>query len=533
MKKLLIFILIIVLGLSAFFIFQKTREVEIPPEKEPLLDPASLNWEEATPNAPWSKRDAHSSVVFKGKMWLLGGVEGKEDFNNRYWELPHKNDVWVSEDGRDWQLAATNTPWGLRRSLVAVVFKEKIWLMGGWEQKSGSTKNDVWYSEDGINWIKATSSIPWTPREGHTVAVFEDKIWLMGGVNFDRREVMNDVWYTEDGIDWFEATSSAAWSLRYDHATAVFQGRIWLTGGVAFKEQAKNDIWSSDDGKNWELVTDNAPWPVRHGHTSVVFEDRIWIISGWDTINGKGLRDVWYSEDGYDWKKTQEVTPWIGREDHTSVVFKDRIWLLGGMDTNWNWRNDIWYSSFSARDLNSLLVLVNKNQPLPASYIPPDLVNISDYGIPSARSGFLLQETVINDLREMINEAAKEGISLKIISAYRSYDYQEKTYNRWVEELGKEEADRQSAQPGYSEHQLGTVIDFNELNFSFADTAAGIWLKENAWKYGWVLSFPADSEQITGYAYEPWHYRYIGKANASELQESEMILFDFLKAKNK
>ena len=114
----------------------------------------------------------------------------------------------------------------------------------------------------------------------------------------------------------------------------------------------------------------------------------------------------------------------------------------------------------------------------------------------------------------MFNDAKKEQINLITISGYRSYDMQKKTHEYWINELGEEEALKVSAKPGLSQHQLGTAIDFNSLQDSFALTAEGKWLLENAYKYGFILSYPEGYEDITGYSYEPWHYRYVGK-NAS------------------
>ncbi len=180
---------------------------------------------------------------------------------------------------------------------------------------------------------------------------------------------------------------------------------------------------------------------------------------------------------------------------------------------------------------DSLLVQVNKQYCLPQDYVPSGLVHISEYGIPETKD-FLLRKIVMPDLEAMVDQAKQDGVELRIISAYRSYQNQIETYNYWVDQLGLEEASRQSALPGCSQHQLGTAVDFNELEFSFTYTSAGIWLSKNAWQYGWVISFPLNSESITGYAYEPWHYRYIGKDNALKMQKSGLILSKFLEENN-
>lgn len=180
---------------------------------------------------------------------------------------------------------------------------------------------------------------------------------------------------------------------------------------------------------------------------------------------------------------------------------------------------------------DSLLIQINKQHCLPVDYSPKDLVNISDYGIP-ADSNFQLREIAITDLKSMIAQAQKDGISLKVISAYRSYQDQQRIFNSWVKQLGIQEATKESAPAGCSQHELGTAVDFNELDFSFANTPAGLWLAKNAWQYGWVISYLLNSESSTGYVYEPWHYRYIGVANALEMQKSGLILSKFLDTKN-
>jgi leucine-zipper-like transcriptional regulator 1 len=339
-NKILIFIVIflILIGLVSVLFFSKKNNG---PEE----------WKATTLNAPWSTRDSHGSVVFDNKMWVFGGIDGGKDFDGNYGNLPHRSDIWSSSDGANWELITENAPWGKRRSPSMAIFQDKIWLIGGFVEhdRNSDHKHDIWVSENGKDWERIVSFAPWTARSGHSVVVFDNKLWIIGGVNFFERKLKNDVWYSEDGINWKEANASAPWSGRYDHAVVTFKDKLWLMGGCGFGEgveSTKNDIWSSENGKDWELVVEHAPWPARHGHTSVVFKDKIWTISGWNTEQGKGLKDVWYSENGSTWNKTEKDTPWEGREDHTSIVFDNKIWVLGGMDSNWEWKNDVWYSNY-------------------------------------------------------------------------------------------------------------------------------------------------------------------------------------------
>ncbi|QEN07828.1 D-alanyl-D-alanine carboxypeptidase family protein [Oceanispirochaeta crateris] len=166
-----------------------------------------------------------------------------------------------------------------------------------------------------------------------------------------------------------------------------------------------------------------------------------------------------------------------------------------------------------------LVRLVNKENGLKPDDIPSDLVHLDDYrtGLSLSRPGHRLREICMPSLLAMTEAAGQEGIELLISSSYRSYDYQDGLYSRYVERDGQEAADRYSARPGKSQHQLGTALDFGSIDDSFAETDAGKWLSENAWKYGFSLSYPLGLEDYTGYVWESWHYRYIGE-KASELE---------------
>jgi len=162
-----------------------------------------------------------------------------------------------------------------------------------------------------------------------------------------------------------------------------------------------------------------------------------------------------------------------------------------------------------------LLVLVDKTHGLPRESEPPDLVLLSRFAIAGSRKDFRLRALAIPDLRAMMEAAARAGAPLVVSSAYRSYDYQEGLYARSVAAKGKEQTDRELASPGHSQHQLGTVIDFGSIDLAFAKTTAGRWLFANASRFGFSLSFPQGGESLTGYTYEPWHYRYMGRDAAA------------------
>ncbi|MDR3174640.1 MAG: M15 family metallopeptidase [Treponema sp.] len=155
--------------------------------------------------------------------------------------------------------------------------------------------------------------------------------------------------------------------------------------------------------------------------------------------------------------------------------------------------------------------LVDKTHSLPEAYEPEDLVELKPGSYEVGRSGLRLRREAAEALETMAAAARSDGVILVASSAYRSYEYQVQVYNRIVGEMGREAADRESARPGYSQHQTGLTLDFGSIDDSFAQTRAGRWILENAGRFGWSLSFPNGYEEVTGYRWESWHYRYVGR----------------------
>lgn len=162
-----------------------------------------------------------------------------------------------------------------------------------------------------------------------------------------------------------------------------------------------------------------------------------------------------------------------------------------------------------------LWILVDKEHALSAKYAPSDLVLLENGNYRVSRADHYLRRNAALSLDEMAIEAKKAGVTLTASSTYRSYDYQVIVYNSWVEQLGRQQADKVSARPGHSQHQLGHVVDFGSITNAFAATAEGRWIAANASGFGWSLSYPKDIEHITGYSWESWHYRYVGKETAA------------------
>ena len=154
--------------------------------------------------------------------------------------------------------------------------------------------------------------------------------------------------------------------------------------------------------------------------------------------------------------------------------------------------------------------LVDKQHGLPLDYEPADLVRLREGIYRLGRNDLALRRIAADALDRMAAAAAAEGVFFTAGSAYRSAAYQAQVYDREVKIYGQEAADRESAQPGKSQHQLGLIIDFSPIDDAFAKTPASQWLQHNAGRYGWSLSFPEGYEEVTGYRWESWHYRYVG-----------------------
>ncbi len=168
---------------------------------------------------------------------------------------------------------------------------------------------------------------------------------------------------------------------------------------------------------------------------------------------------------------------------------------------------------------HDFILLVDKQHPLPPDYQPADLVSLSDYGgrIGYAAADRTVREAIVDDLLAMAEEAREDGVHLLVQSAYRSWNYQQTLFNNYVARHGEEAAERFSARPGHSQHQLGSAVDFAPIGHQFSGTEDDLWLHENAWRFGFSLSYPDGLEAITGYIYEPWHYRWIGR-DATQLE---------------
>lgn len=209
------------------------------------------------------------------------------------------------------------------------------------------------------------------------------------------------------------------------------------------------------------------------------------------------------------------------QEEHNTKVNTTISYVNSNLDYDY-------YTNTKNADLKKdTLILVNKYYALDKDYEPDNMVKIeAKYGVQQ-----YLQKEAYDAFKKMADDAKKEGLTLYITSPYRSYQTQNKLYNNYSAKDGKELADTYSARPGYSEHQTGLAADIvsgpGKSLASFENTKEFKWIKSHAHLYGFILRYPKGKEKLTGYQYEPWHYRYLGVDTASKIYSSGLTYEEY------
>ncbi|MDT8716802.1 M15 family metallopeptidase [Clostridium sp. 19966] len=184
---------------------------------------------------------------------------------------------------------------------------------------------------------------------------------------------------------------------------------------------------------------------------------------------------------------------------------------------------------------DSNLILVNKENQLPSNYIPNDLVkvNINFYKTAADEEKHMRKEAA-KALEALFNSASKDGIILYGVNGYRSYSTQKALYKEEMQKNGKDYAEEYVAKPGDSEHQTGLAMDVTNKNYStsFETTKEGRWLAKNCYKFGFIIRYPLNKQETTGYNYEPWHIRFVGIDAAKYIFDKGLVLEEYLKQKN-
>lgn len=194
-----------------------------------------------------------------------------------------------------------------------------------------------------------------------------------------------------------------------------------------------------------------------------------------------------------------------------------------------NLKEDVFYKNIRLiENPDDLLVLVNKNNQLPSSYFPKDLETISNFYSHDEKK---LRKEAKDAFESLSKDASILGYRIVAVSAYRDYFYQKDLFEYYVKEKGLDYALTCSSKPGHSEHQTGLALDVEGSNRDydyFEESIEFDWMKDNAHLYGFIMRYPKGKEFITGFKYEPWHYRYVGKDVASYIYENNLTLEEYL-----
>ena len=327
----------------------------------------TYRWEPVTLKAPFAARDGAGALVYKKRMWLLGGWNPGDKV---HFPLICNNEVWSSQDGLDWKLDKPNTfldrkfdtssDWEGRHTAGYVVFRDKMWIIGG-DVNQSHYQHDVWNSTDGRNWVHVNKGrdVPWGPRALHYTFVLNGKIWILGGQTMpafsktpdDKERFYRDCWNTTDGVRWNRVRpSEPSWTPRgMIGGNVVFKNRVWVLGGGTYDTPTTktrkfyDDVWSSADGVRWKRHVEHAAWEPRQYHDVAVYDGRMWVMEGY--TKGIGNRkDVWHSDDGVNWHEVPE-TPWKPRHAASVFVFKNALWMVMGN----NMEPDVWRLRRAAR----------------------------------------------------------------------------------------------------------------------------------------------------------------------------------------
>lgn len=229
-------------------------------------------------------------VQFKGAVYALGALNGN------YENFTIDTKTLRTTNGKSWETVAEKSNLPRRIFYGATVFKDKIWLVGGFDGKN--YYNDVWNSADGVSWTRVAEKAAFTERNVSRIIVFKDKIWIIGGGVIDGDKVLNsnsdqEIWSSNDGINWTQSANNSTDKL--SGTPVVFDGKLWLIGGNRNDGNFANALYVSADGENWK--EQSAPWSPRGGTVAWVFKDKLLMTGGKYSFTKNGEITFVYSND--------------------------------------------------------------------------------------------------------------------------------------------------------------------------------------------------------------------------------------------
>lgn len=307
----------------------------------PIPDPENPAWtRQAAALADGNKTSGHSLESFGGYLLRMGGSVGGTRRNLVYvssdgqywqqlWQLAFEKGLW------DWN----DVPWPARAYHCSVVFNGKLWVMGGedgWGQLA-----DVWSTPNLFDWTKVTDSAPWGGRSSAACTVHAGKLWILGGDSAAGN--LNDVWSSTNGSTWTQVTANAPWRAGAVQAT-TFNNRLVVLARGTDIWVANSEIWQSEDGANWERLTDSPAFGGRTGAILEVYNGQLVVAGGLDGSTYEVSNEVWTSGDGITWTRTAPGTDphWTPRRYLASCLHDGKLWIVGGVDDAYFVWDDVW-----------------------------------------------------------------------------------------------------------------------------------------------------------------------------------------------
>lgn len=308
-----------------------------------------------------------AGVVFKGRIFLIGGLNGLGSYSNG---------IWSSQDGVGWAQVVPTCPWDERSDMQVVVFNEQLFAMSG--GNGGAAFNDVYVSDDGINWSQLTATAPWSARRFGRAIVFNNHIIMMGGA--DAAAVYNnEVWSSADGVEW-QQLPTPPWAARGNFACFVYNSKLYVVGGND-AGAAFNNCYSTPDGLTWTLETAAAFATARFRMGFTVYDNKMWVLGGRNAA-GTYYADVYSSTNGSTWTLVTAAPGFTARSSMATVTFPTPLsvssiqamsmWTLCGTSGGTG-NSDIYYATINATGSTSfsLTTTAPTAEPMQFSHVSP------------------------------------------------------------------------------------------------------------------------------------------------------------------
>ncbi|TBN00179.1 hypothetical protein EYD45_14670 [Hyunsoonleella flava] len=278
------------------------------------IEPLEINYTIIKQPFPEFSRVGHTVIEFKNKLWMIGGRNGFNIYN----------DVWSSEDGITWVQITEQAPFGVRYAHGSFVHNNKLWVIGGldFSNTSGGVLKDIWSSEDGISWENVSEKLP--NYAGEHVVAFNDKIWLIAAKGFEYYEGI--LYESSDGISWAKNTSFGVNGYSYPEDLKVYDNKIWIANNIDANKTLTVLNPLINERKTYKLPQG---YFNRSSQQINLIQDRLVVLFGYQ--NQTPLKDVWSSVDGI-W--VQEKSFDYGIYNHKSVSFNKKLFIFGGVTSS-------------------------------------------------------------------------------------------------------------------------------------------------------------------------------------------------------